>query len=209
MEKTTVFRSLLALAVAATMSVGFTSCGEDEVIANPTSVSFDVAGGTQTIQITSNTGWIVGGAPDWLTVFPTQGTENGTITLTAKTNSGDARNCVLYVQAGEASTTISVNQGQGITPPITGTWRANFGSNSWMSFTFNADGTGSYTEYDNGHWDSNNERFSYTYANNIITIYWYENGYIVETETIPVRSLTSTELVMNFDEEGYRTFYKQ
>jgi cation diffusion facilitator CzcD-associated flavoprotein CzcO len=86
------------------------------------------------------------------------------------------------------------------------TWKATFGSNSWMSFTFNANGTGAYNEYDNGHWDSYNETFTYTYANNVITIRWDEEN---DVETIPVRSLTSTELVMNWDNEGYRTFYKQ
>lgn len=203
------FKSLLAILMAATMSIGLASCNEDEVIANPSSVNFDGVGGTQTIQITSNTGWTVGGAPDWLTVFPTQGTDNGTITLTAKTNSGSPRNCILYVQAGEASTTVSVNQSGQDHNGIVGTWRASFGSNDWMSFTFNADGTGMYNEYDNGHWDSYNETFTYTYAYNVITIRWYEDGSYVETETIPVKSLTSTELVMNFDNEGYRTFYRQ
>jgi len=207
MEKTTVFRSLLALAVAATMSVGFTSCGEDEVIANPTSVSFDTAGGTQSISVTSNTGWIVSGAPDWLTVFPTQGTKNGSITLTAKSNSGSARNCTLYVQAGEATTTISVNQsGQDITPtPIVGTWKYTW-SSGWCSFTFNANGRGSYNEYDNGHWDSYNETFSYTYANNIITFYWDGDD---DPETIRVVSLTSSALVLYDFDDGNCTFYKQ
>ena len=311
MRKTTFFRNVLALAVAATMSVGFTSCGEDdEVVANPTSVSIDAAGGTQTIQVTSNTNWTVSGNPGWLTVAPTQGSQNGTITVTANSTS-ESRSCVLYIQAGDAQATVSVNQSnpnsnpnpnpnpnplvgtwkhtfedgydlitfydnnrgtysqyengrwdaynesftysyannmltldfdndddhtakvisltsttlellgwdhanevtifikQGAPNPLVGTWKANFGSDSWMSFTFNDNGTGAYTEYDNGHWDSYNETFTYTYVNNIITIHWDEDYDYEEVETIPVRSLTSTELVMNFDEEGYRTFYKQ
>ena len=150
----------------------------------------------------------MGGTPDWLTVNPKHGTNNGTITLTARTNSSSTRNCSLYVQAGKATATISISQsGQDAPSSIVGTWKASFGSNSWMSFTFNANGTGTYTEYDNGHWDSVSEPFTYTYTNDFITIRWYDD--YDDVEIIPVRSLTSTQLVMNFDEEGYRTFYKQ
>lgn len=200
------FKSLLAILMAATISIGLASCKEDEVIANPSSVNFDGVGGTQTIQITSNTGWTVGGAPDWLTVFPTQGTDNGTITLTAKTNSGSPRNCILYVQAGEASTTVSVNQsGQDVTPPasIVGTWKYSDGYGYWLTLTFNAYGTGTLLEYEDGKYDS--DSFSYTYANNYITFNYGVN----DTENIQVISLTSTTLVLVMDHNEQWTFYKQ
>ena len=205
------FRNMLALSVAAAMSVGFTSCNEDdEVLVNTPSVNFDMAGGMQSFSVTSNTDWTISGNPSWLAVTPMQGTDNGTVTLMANANTGDARNCILYIKAGDAQATVSVSQsGKNISNGIVGTWKANFGSNSWMSFTFNANGTGAYSEYDNGHWDSNNDTFTYTFVNNIITIHWDDDYDYEEVEIIPVRSLTSTELVMNFDEEGYRTFYRQ
>lgn len=208
MKKTNVFKSMLGLAVAATMSAGFTSCGEDdEVVANPTSVSIEATGGTQIISVLSNTEWTVSCNANWLTVSPMQGSKNGTITVTASANNGEARNSTLYIYAGDAQTSVTVNQPSGITPPppLVGTWKYSWGSD-WCSFTFNSNGTGAYNEYANGHWDSYNETFTYTYSNNMITLRWDED---YDVETIPVRSLTATELVMNWDDEGFRTFYKQ
>jgi hypothetical protein len=38
------------------------------------------------------------------------GTDNGTFTITASANTGEARNCTLYIMGGDAQTTVSVNQ---------------------------------------------------------------------------------------------------
>ena len=56
---------------------------------------------------------------------------------------------------------------------LVGTWTYNF-SSGYCEMTFNADGTGSYFEFDHGQIESNHQ-FTYTYKDNIVTIY-YDNG---------------------------------
>lgn len=115
MKKKEFLWSLLAMLMVATLSVGLTSCGDDDdpdnVSVSMPSVNFGESGGSQSIQVTSNTKWNVAGAPEWLTVAPTQGSNNGTITLSASSNTEkNGRNCVLYINAGSASATVTVNQ---------------------------------------------------------------------------------------------------
>lgn len=102
--------------MVATLSVGLSSCKDDKddpdsVSVSMPSVNFSESGGSQSIQVTSNTKWTVSGNPSWLTVAPTQGTKNGAFSLTATANQDKtSRNCVLYISAGDASATVSVNQ---------------------------------------------------------------------------------------------------
>ena len=109
------FWSLLSMFMVVSLCVSFVSCGsddeEDKVVVNMPSVSFGESGGSQTIQVTSNTGWTVTGAPNWLSVSPSQSSGNGTISITANANTGkDSRSCTLYISAGSASTQVSVYQ---------------------------------------------------------------------------------------------------
>ena len=87
------------------------------------SVEFDPEGGSQAIQITSNSGWNVSGTPSWLTVSPSSGTaptsgsETKTVTLSVGENTTkDARSCSLVFSTldNKASTSITVTQ----KPPI-------------------------------------------------------------------------------------------
>lgn len=103
--------------MAAAMSVGLSSCVDDdedekdEVTVNLRSVNFTDDGGSQSIQVTSNTKWTISGNPSWLTVAPVQGSNNGAFTLTASANTDkSSRNCVIYINAGSASDYITVNQ---------------------------------------------------------------------------------------------------
>ena len=102
--------------MVATLSVGFASCSSDdedndEVSVSMPSVSLSESGGSQTIQIMSNTKWTVSGAQGWLTVSPMQGSGNGSVTITANANTdNNSRNCTLYVNAGDAMTQINVYQ---------------------------------------------------------------------------------------------------
>ena len=50
-----------------------------------TSVSFEAKGGTASVSITSNTEWMAVGL-DWLTIEPSKGKGNATVTLTAAEN---------------------------------------------------------------------------------------------------------------------------
>ena len=76
---------------------------------SPTSLSYAQSGGTQTISITSNTSWTVDrGSATWLTISPTSGSNDGTISVTASANTTTA----------ERTATITVN-GDNITQAIT------------------------------------------------------------------------------------------
>ena len=115
MKKKNFLWSLLATMMVGLLSVGFVSCGDDddpdEISVSMPSVNFGENGGSQSIQVTSNTKWTVSGNPGWLTVAPVQGSNNGAFTLTANANTEESsRNCVLYINAGNASTTVSVSQ---------------------------------------------------------------------------------------------------
>ena len=83
------------------------------------SVEFEAEGGSQTIQVTSNSGWNVSGNAGWLTVnpssatVPTSGSESKSVSLTASENtSKDSRSCTLTFSTtdGKSSTTISITQ---------------------------------------------------------------------------------------------------
>ena len=115
MKKKDVLWIMLTTMMVGLLSVGFVSCGDDddpdEVSVSMPSVNFGESGGSQSIQVMSNTKWTVSGNPGWLTVSPMQGSSNGAFSITATANTDESsRNCVLYINAGSASATVSVNQ---------------------------------------------------------------------------------------------------
>ena len=130
MKKNSIFWSLLTMIMVGMMSVGFVSCGDDDngsdpdkVSVNMPSISIGQSGGVQVVSITSNTNWTVSGMPSWLTVSPMQGSGNGTIMLTAQANTErSSRSCVLNINAGSASTVITVSQQVDSTPSLEGSY---------------------------------------------------------------------------------------
>lgn len=107
--------NMLTAMMVTMLSFGFASCSpdneDDEVSVNMTSVNLSESGGTQSIQVLSNTKWTVSGAQSWLNVSPMQGTGNGTITINANANTdNNSRNCTLYINAGDAMTTVNIYQ---------------------------------------------------------------------------------------------------
>lgn len=83
----------------------------DAVTVGVPSVNFSTDGGTQSIPIQSNTTWTVSGAQSWLTVSPMQGSNNGSIMINASVNNErSSRSCILYINAGSASTSVMVSQ---------------------------------------------------------------------------------------------------
>jgi len=126
MKKKDFLWSMLAFVMVSVLSVGLLSCGggddePDTVTVSMPSVNFGESGGSQSIQVLSNTKWTVSGNPGWLTVAPTQGSGNGAFSITANTNTeSGSRNCTLFINAGSASTVVSVNQ-QGPTAPAPST----------------------------------------------------------------------------------------
>lgn len=117
MKKKNFLWSLITFVMVTILSVVSTSCGgdsdsePDRVSVSMPSVNFSESGGSQSIQVTSNTNWTVSGAPSWLTVSPSQGSGNGGFSVTASTNTDKSnRSCVLYISAGNASASVSINQ---------------------------------------------------------------------------------------------------
>ena len=115
MKKKNFLWSLLATIMVGLLSVGFVSCGDDDpdpvVSVNPPSVNFGESGSSQSIQVTSNTSWTVSGNPGWLIVSPMQGSNNGSIMINAsENNEKSSRSCILYINAGSASTSVMVSQ---------------------------------------------------------------------------------------------------
>lgn len=115
MKKSAFLWSLLAIIMAATVSVGLSSCGDDDEddfvsVAMP-QVTMDKNGGTQVVPVTSNTKWTAMSSASWLTVAPVQGSGNGSVMLTAQANTtGQSRSTVVSITAGNASAMIMVSQ---------------------------------------------------------------------------------------------------
>ena len=106
---------MLSVMMAVVMSTGFIACSSDddpdEVTVYPPQVSFGTEGGQQMVTIKSNTKWTITGMMAGVTVAPTQGNGDGTITLIASANTDNSlRNGTFMVNAGSASAMISVSQ---------------------------------------------------------------------------------------------------
>ena len=80
---------------------------------------------------------------------------------------------------------------------IIGTWKCSV--NGWTTYwTFNADGTGTWQEYETGAADDA-YRFTYTFANNTI-IEYYSYG----TETTTIRWVDKNHFIDEDDDHWYR-----
>jgi hypothetical protein len=90
---------------------------------SPTTLSVAAeANSTGTFTVTSDTSWTISNSQYWLTVSPTSGSNNDTVTVTAKQNGSLARRAKLTVSAiGDISQTVTVIQsgtgGEGCTIP--------------------------------------------------------------------------------------------
>lgn len=114
MKKSKYLWKLLSITMVAILSVGFTSCDDDEedsVSVDRSSVNLSESGGTETIRVESNTKWTVIGAQSWLNISPMQGSGNGIFTISTDANTNNSsRNCTLTINAGSAITTVYVYQ---------------------------------------------------------------------------------------------------
>ena len=125
MKKKDFLWSMLAFVLVSLLSVGFVSCGGNDdpepapvngtLTPSVGSVEFGSEGGTQTIQITSNSAWNVSGSQSWLTVNPSSGaapasgSESKTVTLSVGENTTkDARSCTLIFTTSDSKGSASV-----------------------------------------------------------------------------------------------------
>lgn len=94
------------------------------------------------ITVTSNTHWKIQGIPSWLTVTPTEGNDNGEVTIKAMPNqSKDILNATLIFKGdGGASKEIQVTQEAASLPVVTKPQVLTFGKNeATISFTFTSE----------------------------------------------------------------------
>ncbi len=112
MKKVYFIKSLLSIVMAATMSMGLSSCSEDdEVSVSNANVTINAGETSETISISSNTNWVANADSTWCTISPSAGSGNGTISVTLAPNYTDKdRECKVMVYAGDASCTFIVRQ---------------------------------------------------------------------------------------------------
>ena len=103
------------VAVVATL---FTSCSDDKdatyldgLRVSQSYVALDIAGGSASIDVTANGDWTIDEdrVPGWLTVLPTSGTGNGTITFSA--GAAEGRSAELHILCNGEVQHINVIQG--------------------------------------------------------------------------------------------------
>ena len=74
-------------------------------------IVFPSKGGEDYFEIESNTDWVISDNADWLTIEPTEGNGNASVTLTAAASDVyDDRNTVITVKAGDKTETFTVTQ---------------------------------------------------------------------------------------------------
>lgn len=83
------------------------------ISATPTSLSFEVNGGTNTLTITGNSSWALATNDSWITLSDKSGSGNGTVRVTASANTqktSRSGSIVLRNASGETMQTITVGQ---------------------------------------------------------------------------------------------------
>ena len=99
------------------------NCAGEEVVPDALEVAavseFTADGQSKTATISSNVDWTVTDNQSWISVSPTSGSDNGTISITTTENtSTSARNGIVTVTGGDLTKTISISQaGQTIIDP--------------------------------------------------------------------------------------------
>ncbi len=101
--------------VAAIAAV-FASCSDDndptyldEIRVSQSYVSLKTNGGSASIDVVANGNWTVSDIPDWLTVSPTSGSGNGTITFSA--GEGEGRTAEVLISCEGVTQRINIIQG--------------------------------------------------------------------------------------------------
>ena len=94
---------------------------ETTLSVNPTSLSFETEGGSQSITITSNSSWTVTSAGSWCTLSATSGNGNGNVTITASANTDvSLRTTTITIKSGDIKQEVSITQAAGTVAPNEG-----------------------------------------------------------------------------------------
>ena len=105
------------------LSFSFVNCGgggggdddgpvinKNSLAVSTSSITFDAAASQQTVNVTANCDWKVTCSATWLTINPTSGNANATLTLSAQENTITTREATVTVTGGGFTRTISVTQ---------------------------------------------------------------------------------------------------
>ncbi|MEM9076305.1 MAG: BACON domain-containing protein [Bacteroidota bacterium] len=76
----------------------------------PTFLLSSGSSGFEVIDVTSNVSWTVSDNASWLSVSPTSGSNNDTLTVFLQANSGGVRNATITVTGGGITRTCSITQ---------------------------------------------------------------------------------------------------
>ena len=76
---------------------------------SPSSLSYRATGGSEEITVASNINWTVTSSADWLTITPTSGSGDGTITVEAATNTSEGERIATITVSGEGATPKTIN----------------------------------------------------------------------------------------------------
>ncbi len=88
---------------------------------SPSSSSVANTAGSFVASVTANVAWTSSSNANWLSISPSSGTGNGSVTLNHSANSGVARSGVVTLSGGGASTTITVTQAAAASLTVTPT----------------------------------------------------------------------------------------
>ena len=110
--------------VSAFVLVAFASCDKEndlvsaaKISVDPTTLTFDVSGGTKTVSLTATRDWTVSVNGAGVTVIPESGSgsnDSQTITINAEKNDGKTRTAVVTFSCGnnlEATVNVTVTDG--------------------------------------------------------------------------------------------------
>lgn len=87
------------------------ACDTGTLTVTPSTLSFGVAGGSNTIIINYSDAYIISGYPDWITLKKTAGiTGRDIYNVTAASNTGDERTGMIIVTSGSRTASVSVTQ---------------------------------------------------------------------------------------------------
>lgn len=90
-----------------------TLTGSQEVLlvkVNPDFLVFDWVGAPQTVELTASGFWKVNIKPSWVTVTPSSGTGNATLTIDPQKNIGGWREGEIFIESGGLMVSIYVEQ---------------------------------------------------------------------------------------------------
>lgn len=88
-----------SVSVSVTQKASSTT-SDPQLTISPSSLNFAYAGGTQTINVESNTSWTVSSSQSWCTVSPASGDKNGTFTVTATGNTATSSRTAIVTIKG-------------------------------------------------------------------------------------------------------------